>query len=468
MRIELHLGVCVLLVALGSATAGEWKPKRAVPLRLKARTVPATGETEAWMVKALAPAGRRFLALVEHQRNKLSAWVDEQALREDIKRQGYIGADKLAGARFHDELLLMLINENGRVIAQSSPHAEITHWAGLFPNSRAVPLVMEEAETCQYGLLEPQAKKVFCFDLQLGFQRSVDIPLDIPMVPGVTREGNEYSLFFFGWKFGQVPLLSRWDQLYDMIPERPESLGAVWKVGAPSMAPLVVSPSQLWQAVARVARGPQGEKLKVQQAGLAIHPIQRLAPTPDLGVLITAISSSDYARYVRFEGVRLFFRASLTQNGMSQVVQLPFWVVQEEGRKEAEVDADTGTLFLPSFADLENLRAFEFKPNHIGLSLVALYKLPREDGSYDLRVWDDAKFFVTFSGRELGQVYEFDEAFREQAAKVLSTRETKTYPVKLWGMVGPSLFAFHGVAISGEENEESRFEQCVVLVELWD
>lgn len=205
MSIGVRYGVCLLLAALSNATAGEWKPKRVVPFQLKTRTVPATGETEAWMFKALAPAGRRFLALVEHQRNKLSAWVDEKALREDIKRQGYIGADKLVGAKFHDELLLMLVNENGRVVAQSLPHPEITHVAGLFHNSKAVPLVTEEGETCQYALLEPRAKKVFCFDLQLGFQGSVDVPLDITMAPGVTREGNEHYVFFFRLEVRQGP-----------------------------------------------------------------------------------------------------------------------------------------------------------------------------------------------------------------------------------------------------------------------
>lgn len=329
----------LVLVTLQVAVAGEWKPQRVIILPFQGRTTPATGETEAWMVKAVAPVGRRFLVLVEHQRNRLSPWVDDQSLKEDIKRQGVVGQDKVLGARFHDELLLMLVNNNGRVVVQSSPHPEIKHWSGFFHNTRAVPLIMEEGDTCQYALLEPRAKKLFCFDLQLSFQRTLDIPLDIPMRPGVTREGNDYYLFFFGWKLAQARRISSWEKVFEVVPEKAESLGVLWKVGERSTLPLAVSPHQLWWKLDRLARGPSGEKLPLQQAGVAMHPVQRVVPKDSLDVLITAVSAGDFQRYLRFEGFRVFFLATLTRNGLGKVMQLPFWVVQEKERTSPEMDA---------------------------------------------------------------------------------------------------------------------------------
>lgn len=458
--------VLFLLVTLSTAGASQWKPYRAIPLAsLQARTTPVTGETEAWMVKAVTPVGRRFLALVQHQRNKLSPWVDEQALKEDINRQGFIGEDKQVAAKFQDELLLMLVNHDGRIVAQSSPRPEIEHWSGLFHNTRAPLLAMEEGDTCQYALLEPVANKLFCFDLQLQFQRSVDIPLDVTLRPGVVREGNDYYLFSFGWKFAHFPMPSNSDAVLELVPEKPESLGVVFKVGEWSAVPLPVSPHQLWRELNRIARDPHGEKLKLQQAGLAVFPVQRLSPRDYLDVLITAVSSADFARYSHFQGLRLFFRGTLSRNGLTKVMQLPFWVVQEEGRREAEIDTDRGALFLPSFADVDQLQAFEFAPNRLGVSFEALYKRPKEDGSYDLHVWENARFFVSFSGQNVTHVYEFDEDFRKGVAKALATREAETYPLKIWGLAGPRLFAFAGVAINGLK-EPAQIETCLVLLEL--
>jgi hypothetical protein len=81
-------------------------------------------------------------------------------------------------------------------------------------------------------------------------------------------------------------------------------------------------------------------------------------------------------------------------------MQLPFLVVQEKERTSPEMDAEKGTLFLPSFANLDQLQAFEFAKNRFGVSFDALYKKAKEDGSYDLGVWENARFFVSFSGRD--------------------------------------------------------------------
>jgi hypothetical protein len=146
-------------------------------------------------------------------------------------------------------------------------------------------------------------------------------------------------------------------------------------------------------------------------------------------------------------------------------MQLPFLVVQEKERTSPEMDAEKGTLFLPSFANLDQLQAFEFAKNRFGVSFDALYKKAKEDGSYDLGVWENARFFVSFSGRELAHVYALDEDFREDAAKALSSGNAATYPMKLWGLAGPSLFVFQGVVLS-PENKGAQVESCLVLVEL--
>ena len=445
--------------------AGEWKGQRAIFTPFKTKSTPATGETEGWIVKGAAPAGRGlFLLFVEHQRNKLSPWVEEQALKEEVARQGFLAGKTLQGAKFNDELLLVLMNDKGRILAQSSPHPEIKHVVGFFANSRAVPLVLDQGDYCQFALLEARAQKLFCFDLQLSFQGSVSVPLDVPMRPGIIWDGAGYSLVFLGWKFETPLAISSLREATNALPQPPQSLGAVWRVGEKAMAPLPVAPEAVWREMQKTARGPKGDTLTLQRAGIAVHPVQGLAPGETLDLLLTAVSASHFGNYARFAGVRLFFHSTLTSVGLGKVVQLPFWVVQEEERKEAEVDTSAGVLHVPAFAELDEMQVFRYAPQRLGLSLRAKYKLPKEDGSYNENVWEAARFFVSFAGTTLNAIYALDDDFRLEAAKSLSTTEVEVYPLLLRGLAGKNLFLFQAAALDRKKGRPP--EDCLALMEL--
>lgn len=104
----------------------------------------------------------------------------------------------------------------------------------------------------------------------------------------------------------------------------PQTLGYLWRVGDKEAQPLPFSGEELFQAVATLARDPEGRKVSIQKASLGVIPIATWNPRDSLAVLVEAVVAPDYESYVKFEGFRLFFRASIMHTGLGTVKQLPF------------------------------------------------------------------------------------------------------------------------------------------------
>lgn len=459
--------VLVLLLAASAtvAAAGDWQAYGLLVPQWKERVSPATGERTEWRLLGLAPAGsNRYLVLVDEMRMQLDPWASEKALAEQKQKNLFVGREHL---KKHDSrMLLAMFDQRGKLVAASGAQEEAGGQVGVFPNSWSVPLVMEQAPVCQYAFLDAVKASLYCYDLQLNFQRKLDLPVHQVGRPALQVEGQSYRLVFFGRRFSKAPALEKPGVLGGLRPEVPEGLGYSWVVGEKHATPLPLSVEELFEAVARVARDPEGNKITVHKASLSLVPIETTDPIDTLEVLVEAVASPAYESYVDFEGWRLFFHAHLAATGLGRVRQLSFWVSQEP-RTEPELDEKRGILRLPRFAKNNVLRAFALRPHRIGLYLEAAYKTPKPDGSLDPRVWDLGKYFATFSGTTLAQLYDLDEEVLNSVAEALSTRDLSVGPGTLQAMVGPNRFAFVSICKASQGQEKIR-RPCFAVVALAD
>ncbi|MFN3412434.1 MAG: hypothetical protein ACK42L_00030 [Thermoanaerobaculum sp.] len=458
----------LVLLLTASATAGKadgWDSYGLFLPELKEHVSPATGERREWKILSVAPAGtRRYLLLLESSRMRLSSWSNEKALVEERQKNLFLGKEHLT--KRQSQVFLAVFNHQGKLVSQSAAQEEGQGQVGIFPNSWSVPLVMEQATTCQYAFLDAVGANLYCYDLQLSFQRKLALPVHEVGQPALLMEGDTYWLVVFGRKLSQPLRLEDLKNFGLVRPEVPESLGCFWRVGEKDARPLPFSVEELHQRLAKLARDHQGNRVTVQKASLSLIPIETLNPGETLDVLVEAVAAPVYESYVKFEGVRLFFQARLAPTGLTVGKQLPFWVVQET-REAPELDEKRGVLKLPAFAKNNKLRAFKLRGNNLGIYLECAYKTPRPDGSFDPRLWDLGKYFATFSGSALAHVYELDAEVLGEARRTLSTQELSVSPVTLEAMVAPNRFAFGAICKKKQMGEVSR-QPCFVFAEVGD
>lgn len=457
--------VLVLAASAAAGRAGDWRAYGLVVPQLEQRVSPATGERTDWRLLGIAPAGsQRYLLLVEERHTQVSPWAGEKALAEEKQKNLLVGREylKKQGSR----IFLAVFNQRGKLTAASAAQEEARGQVGVFPNSWSGPLVMEQAPICNYAFFDAPAATLFCYDLQLGFQRKLQLPLHEVGRPTLLVEGQTHRLVFFGRLFSKAPPLQKPEDLRGFKPEVPESLGCLWVVGEKQPTPLPVSVEEMFQAIARLARDPEGNQVPVHKASLSLIPVETLDPSDTLEVLVEAVAAEAYESYVDFQGWRLFFHARLAATGVGTLRQLPFWVSQET-RAEPELEKKRGILRLPSFAKNNVLRAFQLRARRIGLYLEAAYKTPKPDGSLDPRAWDLSKYFVLFSGTALAQLYDLDEEVLNSVAEALTSPNLSVRPGALQAMVAPNRFAF-GSICKERQGHETKRRPCFAVVALED
>lgn len=457
--------VLLLAASATAGTAGEWQAYGLLVPQLNERVSPATGDRRDWRFLGIAPAGsQRYVLLVQEMRTQLSPWADEKALAEEKQKNLFVAREHLKkqGSR----IFLAVFNQQGKLAAAGAAQEQARGQVGAFPNSWSIPLVMEQASRCNYAFLDAPTARLFCYDLQLAFQTKLELPLHEVGRPMLLAERDKYSIVFFGRRFSKAPPLEKPENLSGLKPEVPESLGCLWVVGEKQARPFPLSVEEVFLAVAKLARDPEGNRVTVHKASLSLIPVETLDPGNTGEVVVEAVAASTYESYVDFRGWRLFFHARLAATGLGTVSQLPFWVSQE-AREEPELDTKRGIVRLPSFAKANVLRAFQLRARRIGLYLEAAYKTPRPDGSFDPRVWDLGKYFVTFSGNTLAQLDDLDEEVLDSVAEALTTRDLSVHPVNLQAMVAPNRFAFGTICRERQGQEQTR-HPCFALVELGD
>ncbi len=442
-----------------------------------ARPFGSTDDWDEWHFQRIARAGRReFLVLFEHRVYRYEGvWRDGEAKtlsgrREDVS----------------NELTLTIVNDRGTILHQAPTPAEavVKHPANV---GREIPLVMDRTNDCPYALLDPGSGVLWCYDHQLASTGKHEIPLEEIDYPRVTFDGERYTLWLFGSRFargagvtpregghdgstggsagigeeGKVPdFVSRFD-----VPRVPaEALGVRYDVTGDSWEPLPLDAGELAAELGRIARGPDGERLRVQPASIQVTPFRDLDTDEGFGVLIQGVAADDYGNRALFSGTRLFFRSVMDRQGLGKITQLPLWLVQED-RRDVVLDEDTGVFRFPSFTRVLDLQPFGLGKNDLALAFLWFVKVPGEDGSYG-RGGRGGQVMVLFSGAGPPRILDLSPEVLSEKARdaAFSMDELEILPVRLVDRIGPREFAFRALCDSRRNPGERR--SCIAVMEL--
>ncbi len=345
---------------------------------------------------------------------------------------------------------------------------------------------MDSTNDCPYALMDAAGRTLWCYDHQLGLQGKREIPLDEIGYPKVTFEGERYSLWFFGARYGGSAagdatsgrphqeakqrkngntearsFTSRF-----AVPDRPaNTLGIRYDVREGTWEPLPVTAEDLVAELDRIARDSKGQRLGVQQASLRITPFHDLDTRDRFGVLIEGVAANEYGNRAVFAGTRLFFRSTMDRQGLGKIVQIPLWIVQED-RKDVVLNEDTGEYRFPMFNVQRDLQAFGFGKNNLTLVFQWFFKVPDEDGSYGHGGRGRQVMLDFSSNSEPPRILDLSPAAlsRDTAHERFSMDELNIHPLQLMDRIGKSTFAFRTVC--EDRREAHQRVLCVAMMEL--
>lgn len=214
-----HRLVACVMLATAAAGAAEWRAHGLVQLQFDERVSPATGERREKKVLGIAPVSeKRYLLLMESTRMTISPWSSGEELTKEKQENLSVAARHIKNRE--SQVLLGLVNERGKLVAESAGRDEVQGSVGSFANSWSVPLVMDQGSSCQYAFIDAPGARLFCFDLTLGFEKKLDIPLHEVGHPGIWRDGNTYTLVFFGRRYSQPPGVEKPEDAWQLSPDR--------------------------------------------------------------------------------------------------------------------------------------------------------------------------------------------------------------------------------------------------------
>ncbi len=411
MRVGTSRGRLDLLTATALAVAVvAAAPTRAREPRLTAREVlrvealaarysPGSKDSEDWRVARLVPIdGKRFLALVKHSRMRHDVWSEPDAARTARETGGVVRGT--ARTAVTSSYALAIVRRDGKLLASSDEPAEAQIRPPVYPGAHALPLVMDETDTCPYALLEPTGGALLCYDLDLHFMGTHRLPLDEITGAKVTFDGVEYTLWLFGARYGERPSAKSWQDVDRAAPVRPEALGVRFTVGNDTAEPFPFAVDELHDRLRRVARGPEDERVELDPTGVRLVPFRDLDQDDTFWTLAEAISSDRRDQRSIFSGTRLYFRVRLSPQGLGKVEQLPVWVVQEH-RDVPDLDLASGIFHFPRYLEPEDLQAFSLGATDLAVRVKLAYKPPQPDGTFrDDPVFESTDLLGVFRGAD--------------------------------------------------------------------
>ncbi len=478
-RIEVVLAA-VLLVA-GAVWAGgpKFEPGAILLPRLR-RTSQPTGVMEDWIIYRMTPAGRkRYLALMEHDVYSWGKWPDEEAMQRSAAA-GEAGPKPAPPKTLTDDMVLAVVNDRGMILYRADtpvPHRvnDMANWW------RSVPLVMDSTSDCPFAYFDAGGGHLWCYDDQLALKDRYTIPLEQIGYPKVSFDGERYTLWMFGTRHEEASgpkgsenpsrreeekgaangdFASRF-----AVPQRPvSSLGVRYDVRDGSVEPLPVAPGELLADLERIARGPAGQRVHLQPSSITITPFRDPDEDESFGVLIEAVAAKEYRNRALFSGTRLFFRSIMSPQGLGDIEQLSLWLIQED-RPDVVMDERTGVVRAPRFTIEKDLQPFGLGKRDLGIALNAVFKVPREDGTYGNSGRRRQVLFL-FSGKgNPPKIVEIrGSALRRGPGRALSADDLTVYPMELTDRVGKYRYAFRTVCENPRDNNDRI--PCTALLDL--
>ncbi|HHQ49013.1 MAG TPA: hypothetical protein ENK19_09060 [Acidobacteria bacterium] len=467
----------VLLLAVGlvrPAVVGAREPRFVADSLLLPRVSRAklpSGGMEDWAVLRLVRVSRtRFLALLEHSAYRWDPWAENGGAGTTAGRHGGSAED------LRDDLVLAIVNDRGTILYETvTPHAS-TPKGRFFNATHDVPLVLEANDDCPYALLDAGSGVLLCYDEQLALTRKYELPLEEIGYPKVSFDGKRSTLWVFG---AELPGSHNANAPAGEMPDGDHGPGAQARFHVPpglasaygvrfdfrrhGWEPIPVDGHELLTDLERLARGPGGERVQLQPGSLRITPFRDLDADRDFPVVIEAVTAKRYDDRALFSGTRLFFRSTLGPDGLGAVEQLPLWIVQED-RADVTFDPKRGVFRFPRSVWEKDLQPFALGANDLTLVVQAVFKLPREDGSYG-KTGHLRQMMLLFSGKnDPPRLVDLSRtALWEPARKDLASDDLKVYPMELRDRTGPSEFAFRTVCKNPRDNESP---PCVAIMTL--
>jgi len=457
----------ILALWVGVAAAGEVKlvPREVVSLeKLQLQFSRTSGKHEAWKLLRLTRVDKkRFLALLEDRKYRISPWTDANKVREERKKnEGLVRSVKIEHSA--KKLALALVRADGKILDLSDEPSAAESRLAFYPGAHDLPLVFDQLDTCPYAILAPRRSALLCYDLDLHFLGEHKLPLDEIGYPKVTFDGVEYTLWLFGRKYGKAPKpLTGFEDAHTRPPEVPEEFGIRYRLRNRSVEPIPIDRGELLGDMDRLARGPDGERLHINPAGVNVTPFHDLDTDTRFWVLVEGLASTEIRSRDVLAGTRVFFRARLGPVGLGPLKQLPLWIVQEE-REDVLIDEDHGVLRFPLYFREADLQPYAFGENDFAIWLQLAFARLMKDGTVP-RTAELLQTVAVFRGTtDLPQWIhlEVDPALKEHWTQVLSTSELKVRPLFLLDRVGRFTFAFRSLCMPERGNEFP----CFTLMDL--
>jgi hypothetical protein len=437
----------ILAVCASVAGAGDVKfvPREVVSLeKLQLQFSRTSGKHEVWNILRLTPVDKkRFLVLLAHERYRVSPWTDSGTVKKEReKNQGLVRSVVFEDSE--EKVVLGLLRRDGKILALADEPTAAERHLAFYPGAHDLPLVFDERDTCPYAILAPGSSALLCYDLDLRFLAEHKLPLHEIGYPKVTFDGVEYTLWLFGRKYATPPKpLRSFGDASAAPPEVAEEFGIRYRLRDHSVEPIPIDRQELLARMNRLARGPDGQRLHINPAGVSVVPFRDLDNDAPFWVLIEGVATTQVRSRQVLHGTRVFFRARLDALGLGPLQQLPLWMVQEE-REDLVIDEDHGVLYFPPSLREQDLQPYSLGKNDLVLWLQLAFARPREDGTVP-RTKELLQTLAVFQGTADPPQWlhlDVDPALKERWRQKLSTSELEVWPLFLLDRVGRSSFAF--------------------------
>lgn len=456
--VQLFATALVLAGLAFAQTPQEKKPfslSSVVVLRKVQKGEDALTRTSAhWAVRRVAPVSRdTFLCLIDYSKSQLDRWADEKLITKEKQENWLVQSVPLK--TLESGLLLGLVHRSGRVIKLSTPGPHAPRFAGGVTWSQAVPVVLESLPECAYAILHPGRQTLECFDLQLNWTRSFEVPLhEIGFAKQVNR-GETLELWVFGQRFPADSLPSSRDTSFPISNLAPEALGGILELPSGSWKPLPVATGRILDELTSKARGPDGSQLRLRQELLALRPFEDLEAGEPFWILATGVTS-DNLEELGFQGARVFVRFRIGAAGLVAGEQVPFWVVQES-RPDMVLDEKNGLIRVPTRTVLTDFQGFSLSPTSYGVYLRFAFQVADDRGKFPVW-WEEADVLVLVTSKSLDRLVEVDDPTSRP------WEDLRVRPFELRGRVGKRQFAF-GAICRDRQNIQKRLP-CFALMSL--
>lgn len=407
-----------------------------------------------WVFRRAVPVSKdTFLCLLDYRKSQLDRWGDEKLIEKE-KRENHV-VDSVPIKSLESGLLLALVHRSGKVIKRSTIGPQVPQFPGGLTWSQPLPVAMERSADCPYGIVHPGRRVLACYDLQLNWTRSFEIPLDEIGFTKPVNRGETVALWVFGQRFPSGALAPDHDATYPVTSVGPEALGGILELPSGRWIPLPFSASEMLAQLQLKARGPDGALIKLRQELLAVRPFDDPEGVEPFWALATAVASKDLDD-LAFQGLRAFFRLEIDATGLVTTEQVPLWVVQEN-RSDLVLEEKHSVVRAPIRTILTDFQGFSLSPTKYAVYLRFAFQVPDDRGNLP-RWWEEADVLALVISRTLHRLVAVDDP-TSQRWEALRVR-----PYELRGRLGKLEFAF-GAVCRDRQDLQKRFP-CFAIMNL--